>query len=122
MRGARSCFRNVWPLSRGSPQVLDMQGCGGTEEAGGTMPGRGVTVRATSGRSKPGKDDQKNRKWCGSRRWPTGDATHRQTWMMGMRAALVSGLKGTVASVCEVGAVSSQSESHHEVGPRGHLG
>lgn len=38
----------------------------------------------------------------------------------GGAAALASGLKGMVASVCEVGAVSSQSERHCEVGPRGH--
>lgn len=38
----------------------------------------------------------------------------------GGMAALASGLKGTGASVCEVGAVSSQNERHREVGPRGH--
>lgn len=82
--GARPCARSMWPLSRGSPQVLDMQGCGGTEEAGDTVPGRGVTVRATSGKSGPGKDGQKNRRPPGSRRWLTGDAAQRQAWMVGV--------------------------------------
>lgn len=80
--GGRSCFRNVWPLSRA---LLSSWICRdvGAQEAGDTVPGRGVTVRATSGKSGPGKDDQKNRRRGGSKRWPTGDATQRQTQMMG---------------------------------------
>lgn len=91
--GARPCARSMWPLSRGSPQVLDMQGCGGTEEAGDTVPGRGVTGRATSGKSGPGKDGQKTGGRLGAGGGSQGRA-QRQAWMVGVWLPWAQGLEG----------------------------